>query len=142
MSETAWQANIDAFEQTAWSMFARGGELDEADWARPTECPGWSVKDQYSHILGVERYLLGEADDGEIRTVANTALDVEALRGSAPEKILEELRNVIDRRVAVLRSGAIDLAEEDDTPFRQRMANGDNERKRANDDRKQEQDVR
>jgi uncharacterized protein (TIGR03083 family) len=142
MSETAWQANIDAFEQTSWSMFALGGELDDADWARPTECPGWSVKDQYSHILGVERYLLGEADDGEIRTVANTGLDVEALRGSAPEKILEELRGVIDRRVAVLRSGAIDLAEVVDTPFRQRMAYGDFVRFRAFDVWMHEQDVR
>ncbi|MDN3357108.1 maleylpyruvate isomerase family mycothiol-dependent enzyme [Actinomadura sp. DC4] len=142
MSETAWQANIDAFEQTLRSMFALGGELDEADWGCPTECPGWSVKDQYSHILGVERWLLGETDDGRIRTVANTQLDVEALRGRAPEEILGELRGVIDRRVAVLRSGAIDLAEVIDTPLQRRMTYGDFMRFRAFDIWMHEQDVR
>jgi uncharacterized protein (TIGR03083 family) len=141
-TETSWQANIDAFEQTARSMLALGGELGPADWPRTTECPGWSVKDQYSHILGIERYLLGETDDGQIRTVANTELDVEALRGSEPEKILRELHGVIDRRVAVLRSGAVDLAEVIDTPLRQRMAYGEFMRFRAFDVWMHEQDVR
>jgi uncharacterized protein (TIGR03083 family) len=140
--ETTWQANVDAFEQTARSMLALGGELGADDWASVTECPGWSVKDQYSHILGVERYLLGETDDGLIRTVANTGLDVEALRGSAPEKILGDLHGVIDRRVAMLRSGAIDFAEEVDTPFQRRMPYGDFMRFRAFDVWMHEQDVR
>jgi uncharacterized protein (TIGR03083 family) len=140
--EASWRANIGAFEQTARSMLALGGELHAGDWTRATECPGWSVKDQYSHILGVERYLLGETDDGRIRTVANTELDVEALRGSAPERILGELHGVIDRRVAMLRSGTVDFAEVIDTPFGQRMAYGDFMRFRAFDVWMHEQDVR
>jgi uncharacterized protein (TIGR03083 family) len=142
MGETTWQADIDAFEQTARSMLALGGELGADDWARATECPGWSVKDQYSHILGVERYLLGETDDGVIRTVANTDLDVEALRGSTPQKILGELHGVIDRRVAMLRSGAVDFTEQIDTPFGRRMGYGDFMRFRAFDVWMHEQDVR
>ena len=35
-------------------------ELSEAEWARPTECPGWDVKDQLSHLIGIERAIMGE----------------------------------------------------------------------------------
>lgn len=142
MDGTAWQGYIDAFEQTARSMHALGGELDAGDWTRATECPGWSVKDQYSHILGIERWLLGEADDGVTRTVANTAIDVEALRDSVPEKILGELDDVLGRRLIALRSGAIDLAEMTDTPFGRTMTYGDFMQFRAFDVWMHEQDVR
>lgn len=34
--------------------------LAAADWERPTDCPGWTVRDQLSHVIGIERALLGE----------------------------------------------------------------------------------
>lgn len=142
MSEAAWQAHIDACEQTLRSVLALGDELDATDWDRPTECPGWSVKDQYSHILGVERFLVGDTDDGVIRTVANTAIDVEASRDRKPGEILGELRDVIERRLEALRSGAVDLAEVVDTPLLQTMVYGDFMRFRALDIWMHEQDVR
>jgi uncharacterized protein (TIGR03083 family) len=138
----AWQANIDAFGQTARSMVELGGNLGPADWDRPTECPGWSVKDQYSHILGVESWLLGEPGDGERRTVENTALDVEAYRGYAPAEIIGRLRDVVAGRLEALRSGAIDLAEVVPTPFGRDMPYGDFMRYRAFDVWMHEQDVR
>ncbi|MCW2948876.1 MAG: hypothetical protein JWR24_5593 [Actinoallomurus sp.] len=141
MSET-WQSNIDAFEQTARSMAEVGGDLGAEDWGRATECPGWSVKDQYSHVLGVERWLLGESGGGDRRTTANTALDVEAFRSRAPQEILSELRGVIDRRAEGLRSGTVDLAEVVDTPFGKAMPYGDFIRFRAFDVWMHEQDVR
>ncbi|MCO6004722.1 maleylpyruvate isomerase family mycothiol-dependent enzyme [Actinoallomurus purpureus] len=137
-----WRANIDALEQTARSVIALGEELEAPDWARATECPGWSVLDQYSHILGLERWLLGEAADDEPRTAANTGLDVEALRSWPPEKILGELRGVIDRRLAALRSGAVDLSQVVTTPFGVDMPYGDFLRHRAFDVWMHEQDVR
>jgi uncharacterized protein (TIGR03083 family) len=142
MADTAWRANIDGFEQTARSVVALADELDAADWDRPTECPGWSVKDQYSHILGLERWLLGDADDGEVRTTANTGLDVEARRADPPGEIVGELRDVVERRVAALRSGAVDLSEVVTTPFGATMAYGDFMRHRAFDVLMHEQDVR
>ncbi len=36
-------------------------ELSTGEWGLPTECPGWDVKDQLSHLIGIERSLLGEA---------------------------------------------------------------------------------
>jgi uncharacterized protein (TIGR03083 family) len=142
MSDHIWQQNIDAFEQTSQSMLALGSELVAGDWECPTECPGWSVKDQYSHILGIERWLLGDADDGEARTMANTALDVEAFRGHEPEQILGALRDVVARRVVALRSGALDLTEVIETPFGRSMPYGEFVRHRAFDVWMHEQDVR
>ncbi|GAA4621693.1 maleylpyruvate isomerase family mycothiol-dependent enzyme [Actinoallomurus vinaceus] len=144
MSEMSdeWRANIDAMEQTARSMIALGDELGPSDWVRPTDCPGWSVVDQYSHIVGIERWLLGEAPDDEPRTAANTALDVEAFRSWRPEKVLDELRGVIDRRIAALRSGAVDLTSVVTTPFGARMPYGDFMAHRAFDVWMHEQDAR
>ena len=36
-------------------------ELSATEWALPTECPGWDVKDQLSHLIGIERAIMGEA---------------------------------------------------------------------------------
>ncbi len=35
-------------------------ELSDTEWALPTECPGWDVKDQLSHLIGIERIIMGE----------------------------------------------------------------------------------
>lgn len=34
-------------------------ELALDDWTVPTDCPGWTVKDIYAHIIGTESMLLG-----------------------------------------------------------------------------------
>jgi uncharacterized protein (TIGR03083 family) len=35
-------------------------ELSDSEWALPTECPGWDVKDQLSHLVGIERSIMGQ----------------------------------------------------------------------------------
>jgi uncharacterized protein (TIGR03083 family) len=35
-------------------------ELSENEWAQPTPCPGWDVKDQLSHLIGIELAIMGE----------------------------------------------------------------------------------
>jgi uncharacterized protein (TIGR03083 family) len=45
-----------------WSSLAEAcHELSGTEWALPTECPGWDVQDQVSHLIGIERALMGEA---------------------------------------------------------------------------------
>jgi uncharacterized protein (TIGR03083 family) len=34
--------------------------LSENEWALPTPCPGWDVKDQLSHLIGIELAIMGE----------------------------------------------------------------------------------
>jgi len=35
-------------------------DLSEREWALPTGCPGWDVKDQLSHLIGIELAIMGE----------------------------------------------------------------------------------
>jgi uncharacterized protein (TIGR03083 family) len=49
---------------SVWSSIANlGRDLDEPAWLTPTECPGWSVKDNVAHMIGTERMLMGEQPD-------------------------------------------------------------------------------
>ncbi len=37
-----------------------GASLDEAAWKTPSELPGWTIQDIYSHLIGTERMLAGD----------------------------------------------------------------------------------
>ncbi|MEO7058730.1 MAG: maleylpyruvate isomerase family mycothiol-dependent enzyme [Lapillicoccus sp.] len=50
---------VDAFEHTVQAMIDLGQTCSAADFDRPTECPGWSVKDQFSHVVGLETWFDG-----------------------------------------------------------------------------------
>jgi uncharacterized protein (TIGR03083 family) len=50
-----------ALRETWDSLAEATHELSATEWALPTECPGWDVKDQLSHLVGIERTLMGEA---------------------------------------------------------------------------------
>src|ERR1700722_3525565 len=44
-----------------WGALAEvSWELSATEWGLPTECPGWDVKDQLSHLIGIERAIMGE----------------------------------------------------------------------------------
>jgi uncharacterized protein (TIGR03083 family) len=51
----------DALVETWSSLAETCHELSTKEWELPTECPGWDVKDQLSHLIGIERALMGEA---------------------------------------------------------------------------------
>lgn len=63
--EGGWQQRglraTTALRETWDSLAEATHELSAAEWALPTECPGWDVKDQLSHLIGIERTLAGEA---------------------------------------------------------------------------------
>lgn len=37
-----------------------GASLDEAAWKTPSELPGWTIQDVFSHLIGTERMLAGD----------------------------------------------------------------------------------
>ncbi len=65
MTENGWEelgrAASHALAETWGSLADACHELSKTEWALPTECPGWTVKDQLSHLIGVERSIMGEA---------------------------------------------------------------------------------
>lgn len=55
---------IDRFPELLDALLALLGALDADDWARPTACAGWSVKDVALHLLGGDVGMLSRGRDG------------------------------------------------------------------------------
>ncbi len=51
---------VDQMTQVWISLVAACDQMRPAQWDLATDCPGWTVKDQLSHLIGVERLLLGD----------------------------------------------------------------------------------
>lgn len=106
-------ANVAAFEQTVRATIALAETFGEDDWKRPTECPGWSVQDVVSHLVGVELLLLGDdpapghalPDDlPHVRNDFGRMLEaaVDARRSRTGPEVLAELGATLERRLAAL----------------------------------------
>lgn len=116
--------NVAAFEQTLRSTIAVAEAFGTQDWALPTDCPGWTVKDVVSHLIGIERALLGDAEPahappsdlphvrGDLGRMLEVAVD--RRRPVPGEQVLAELRETLDRRITALRD--IDPAQETMSP--------------------------
>lgn len=85
--------------------------FDEAAWATATCLPGWTVKDQLSHLAGTERMLAGEPapavavpDAPYLRNDLARANEawVEANRPLAGSAVLASFEAVVGRRLAAL----------------------------------------
>ncbi len=110
---------VGAYEQTARAVIDLGQTMSARDFERETECPGWSVKDQFSHIAGIEGWLDGarppELDLGEVPHVKNEQGEfierfVQERRGREGTDIVGELEDVLESRLAMLRDP--DLTED------------------------------
>lgn len=87
--------------------------LDEAQWALPTDCPGWSVKDNLSHIAGSESTLLGQPQPDHAPPNAGTLRNgvaernevlVDYRRSRPGSEVLAEFRAVTAARLDALRA--------------------------------------
>jgi uncharacterized protein (TIGR03083 family) len=73
------------------------GELSEADFARPTRCPGWSVAELVAHCEGMLCRLVGENaqpvdDEAEIDRVGYYRYDPDGPReGEDPDRTFSEI---------------------------------------------------
>ncbi|MEV4256589.1 maleylpyruvate isomerase family mycothiol-dependent enzyme [Spirillospora sp. NPDC049652] len=105
--------NVAAFEQTVRSTIALAGTFGDEDWDRPTELPGWTVKDIVSHLVGVETLLSGgdpapghtlPDDLPHVRNALGRAVEpaVDHRRGTPGPEVLAELRAVLDLRMEQL----------------------------------------
>ena len=92
-----------------------------------TDCPGWSVQDNLSHIIGTEAMLLGRDapahEPGEKPWIRNpigasNEIQVDYRRSWPPEKVLDEFREVTAERIAALEKLSDDeLAADSWTPI-------------------------
>lgn len=91
-----------------WQAIAElGGQLNDKEWDLPSECPGWTVKDLVSHMVGTERSLLGDppppdappADHVRNPTGAFNEAWVAARRAVPATEVLAEFSSVTGRRL-------------------------------------------
>ena len=84
-------------------------------WSTPTDLPGWDVRDNVAHLIGIEATLLGEAapvaapELAEREHVHNDlgAMNeawVESFRSVPPAEVLSRFRDVTSRRAEALRA--------------------------------------
>jgi uncharacterized protein (TIGR03083 family) len=88
-------------------------DLGAEEWQSASECPGWTVHDVLSHMVGTERSLLGEQSPPapevpppHVRNGVGAANEawVDALRKLAAKELLEQFVDVTGRRLEQMRS--------------------------------------
>jgi uncharacterized protein (TIGR03083 family) len=54
---------IDRLEEVWTDIALLGASCNDKQWGLPTDCPGWSIKDNVAHMIGTERMLMGQKPD-------------------------------------------------------------------------------
>jgi uncharacterized protein (TIGR03083 family) len=100
--------SVAAWRHAIESVLSLGRQLTDPEWAAPTECPKWTVKDIYAHLVGGESWMVAGHPPPE-QSVGGWANEpVLARREATPAMILQELREVYERRRVELDRGGID----------------------------------
>lgn len=90
-------ADIAAWADCIATIAELGETLTDEEWAAPTECPGWTVKDVYAHLIGGEEWMsTGHPPLTSFREAADEP--VYARRDTPPGAVLAELRTVLANR--------------------------------------------
>ena len=104
--------NLIHLQREIWeSIYNLSQTLTEDEWTYETDCPGWSVKDCFSHLIGIEHRLLGRpvgCTDLEGSTHVKNELgrrneiDVLLRRKISSESLMDEFNEVNSERLKVL----------------------------------------
>jgi uncharacterized protein (TIGR03083 family) len=101
-----------ALLSTCWASIRElGGSITAAEWDIATDCPGWSVRDNLSHLVAIERRLLGLPNDPPLseypayvqNEIGRFNEDAIALRRNRPgAEVLAEFNDVTAQRERML----------------------------------------
>jgi len=142
---------VDRLVEVWTSVVAACDGVGGSQWDLDTDCPGWTVRDQLSHLVGVERMLLGESPPAPLTVLPDHVRNafgelnepwVEARRRIPGNEVLAEFISVTGRRIHELRTSAterfdvITASPVGDVPYRDFLAT------RVIDSWAHEQDVR
>lgn len=104
---------VDHMEKVWRSITILCSSFTEELWKTYTDCPGWSVQDQMSHLVGVESGILGRPSPdhtpSETSHVKNDVgqrneVVVDWRRSSTGPQVLEEFREVTEERLSYLKT--------------------------------------
>lgn len=116
MSDPSMTEQLDLMEQAWSSIDELVADVGPDDWDRPTDCPGWSVKDVLSHMAGGEDALLGrprpevEVSGPHLRNEMGMRNEqqVEVRRARTGSGVVDEWRAHTAERLDVMRSWGAD----------------------------------
>ncbi len=100
------------------ALLELGRDLSPEQWDTPSEVPGWTVKDNFSHVIGTELMLLGRPDEtidvGDPAHIHNdigkfNEVAVATRRDRSGQEVLAEFALVAGERKAALAA----MTEED-----------------------------
>ena len=134
-SNAAWAESLDA-------VIALADDFADADWQAPTECPEWTVKDVYAHLVGGEIWMSQGHPKPETGLARIADEPVAARRGVSGPSLLAELRDVLALRQSQLRENPPDPDAPTFTAYLQPVTVGVLLRMRAFDAWVHEQDIR
>ena len=136
---------------SVWSSMAElCADLGDSEWNLPTDCPGWTVRDQVAHVVGTEMSLLGHESPAPapVRSFVHNELGaanqawVEFFRELPASEALARFAAITKQRIGDLRGMPGDqLLAESDT-FLGRMPYAEFLRVRRMDCWVHEQDIR
>ena len=102
---------VSAFGHTAQAVVDLTSTLSERDFGKPTQCPGWTVKDHVSHVTSLELAMLGRPDRhvevpdyDYLRSDFARSMEngVELRRPRTGQEVVEELQRVLAERMGRL----------------------------------------
>lgn len=109
---------VTAYADTTQAVLDLGITCRPEDFDLPTQCDGWTVKDQIAHVVGLESLLAGNPEDDVdvpdhqwIRHDIGRFMErsVEARRSRSGHEVVQELAHVLPRRLTALRDPQITL---------------------------------
>lgn len=107
---------VAAYQQTTQAVIELGRACSDADFTLETACPGWTVKDQIAHVVGVESWMRSGVlprvevpDRAHVRNELGkfTEVAVEQRRTMKGEKVVDELETVLADRLEELSDPAL-----------------------------------
>jgi uncharacterized protein (TIGR03083 family) len=110
--ERLWQY-VETWHAACADLVALARALPEEEWGRPTDLPGWDVKDNVAHTAHLETVLAGGPEDAvEVTTAAHvrnatgiyTERGVVARRGRTMAELTAEIERAVAQRYDELRA--------------------------------------
>lgn len=141
----------EAYRQTMQAVIDLGQGLTAEQFTLPTSCPGWDLKDQFSHIAAVEYFLDGgDNPDVDVSGLEHVRHEfgewmergVQARRGTPGEQVVAELETLLHNRLATLANPDLSLETEVAAPPASTMKLASLLKLRLNDIWTHEQDIR
>ena len=113
MTELSNADLVDGVEDVLSSTLSLARTITEEQGRLPTDCPGWTVKDNLAHMVGLEQVLNGAPEpDVELPPLDHVKKDFDAYmerhihirRGLPVSAIADELAGLLPRRIEGLRA--------------------------------------